>query len=411
MRFAASCTLRLGIALTTLAFCLTSAVAQDRILEPVSKVAGPAPASLHTGAQFYVPATTQTARWGTLPGSSTAPILSVLSGSIVTFDTVSHEGILEDQGRDPVRFFGAFGVPASGVLTDAAAIAASTLPHDFLKDGPHIILGPVKVAGAEPGDVLRVDFIAFTPRVPYGVIASRHGKGALPSEFPQTPESEAGADRNSPQKYHNVFRFVAVKTVNGRLTCIMRMPNGKSISFPAAPFLGTVGVTPATAENGSSIPPGSYGGNLDINLLTAGSTLYLPVQVAGANFFLSDPHMAQGNGEVSLTAVEGSLRATVRLTVLKPGAPGYPSKKPLTVPFAETKEFWIVIGLDADLNEAMKKAVRNAVEYLSANHGMDPASALAYLSGAVDFDISEVVDITKGIQVRIPKRDFPASRH
>ena len=179
--------------------------------------------------------------------------------------------------------------------------------------------------------------------------------------------------------------------------------------FPAAPFLGTVGVTPAAQQATNSIPPGDFGGNLDIRYLTQGSTLYLPVQVRGAGLFVSDPHFAQGNGEVALTAVEGSLRATLRVTVLKPGAPGYPTHSVLTGPFAETPDYWICIGLDPDLNEATRKAVRAAIAYLAENHNLSRAVAFAYLSAAADFEISQVVDRTRGVHVLIRKRDFPAA--
>lgn len=388
-------------------FSASVASGQQAILNTLADRPGPAPAALHTGASFYVPATPETIRWGYLPNGESKPILTVPSASVVTFDTVSHEGLLEDQGRNPEKFFGQFGVPPTEVLRDAQAIATSALKHDFAQDGPHIVIGPVKVEGAEPGDVLKIEFLAFAPRVPYGVISSRHGKGALPGEFPQTPEVEAGASAASADQYHSVFKFVSMKLVNGRYICSMKKPDGSSIEFVGAPRLGTVGVAPKTASGKpNSIPPGEYGGNLDIPLLVAGSTLYLPVQVPGANFFVADPHFAQGNGEVSLTSVEGSVRATLRLTVLKPGAPGYPSRKPLTTPFAETPEYWIPIGLDADLNEAMKKAVRNAIDYLTANHGMDAATAMAYLSAATDFNVSQVVDRTKGVHGLIRKKDF-----
>lgn len=383
------------------------------VLNTLAEKAGPAPSTLHTGAKYYVPATPETIRWGYLPNGSSEPILTVPSSSVVTFDTVSHEGLLEDQGRNPEKFFGQFGISPAGVLRDAQAIATSSLKHDFAQDGPHIVIGPVKVEGAEPGDLLKVEFLAFTPRVPYGVISSRHGKGALPGEFPQTPNAESGASASSPERYNNIFKFVSLRTVNGQLVCSMKKPDGTSIEFPAAPRLGTVGVAPNTSgsatDKTNSIPPGDYGGNLDIPLLVAGSTLYLPVQVAGANFFVSDPHFAQGNGEVSLTSVEGSVRATMRLTVLKPGSPGYPSHKTLKSPFAETPEYWIPIGLDPDLNEAMKKAVRNAIDYLTVNHDMDPATAMAYLSAATDFNVSQVVDRTKGVHGLIRKKDFHTS--
>jgi acetamidase/formamidase len=71
------------------------------------------------------------------------------------------------------------------VLNDAKAIAASSLAHDFAKDGPHVVMGPVAVENALPGDVLKVEMISLAPRVPYGVISNRHGKGALPGEFPE----------------------------------------------------------------------------------------------------------------------------------------------------------------------------------------------------------------------------------
>jgi acetamidase/formamidase len=92
--------------------------------------------------------------------------------------------------------------------------------------------------------------------------------------------------------------------------------------------------------------------------------------------------------------------------VLKLHQPGYPSKERLSVPFAETADYWIPIGLDPDLNEAMKQAVRNAVSFLAANQGMDRATALAYLSAATDFEVSQVVDRTKGVHGLIRKKDF-----
>ncbi|TMG71342.1 MAG: acetamidase, partial [Betaproteobacteria bacterium] len=142
-----------------------------RILQPL----GDKPAKMKNGG-YYVPTTTGTARWGSLPNADSKPVLTVPSGSLVTFDTVSHEGVLEDQGKDPVKFFGRFGVKPGQVLDDAKAIAASSLEHDFVKDGPHVITGPVEIAGAKAGDVLMVQMIALQPRVPYGVISNRHGK-------------------------------------------------------------------------------------------------------------------------------------------------------------------------------------------------------------------------------------------
>jgi Acetamidase/Formamidase family len=119
--------------------------------------------------------------WGYVPNVHTAPVTSMRSGQTITIDAVSHEGILEDQGRNPVEFFGRYGVAENGVLDDAKVIAAeyNRTPRDFVKDGPHVVTGPVFVEGAEPGDVLKIETLEAIPRVPYGVVSSRHGKGAL----------------------------------------------------------------------------------------------------------------------------------------------------------------------------------------------------------------------------------------
>ena len=146
--------------------------------------------------------------WGFLPNRDSEPILTVPSGSTVTFDTVSHEGILEDQGRDPVKYFGQYGVSSDMVLDDAKAIAASDDPHDFLADGPHVVTGPIAVEGAEPGDVLKVEVLDLAPRVPYGVITNRHFKGALPDEFPEKERLETASVENP--KHTVMYRYSAL---------------------------------------------------------------------------------------------------------------------------------------------------------------------------------------------------------
>jgi acetamidase/formamidase len=244
--------------------------------------------------------------------------------------------------------------------------------------------------------------------VPYGVISNRHGKGALPGEFPENPGPQPGAGAANPQLYNNVSKFVPIKQIGGKWYGILSAGEGKEAHIPVAPFMGTMGVAPNISGKPNSVPPGDYGGNLDIHYLTAGAMLYLPVQVPGAMFFIADPHFAQGNGEVALTAIEGSLRTTLRFTVLKAGDPAIPAKGKLTGPFAETPDYWIPIGLDPDLNEAMKKATREAVRFLSEKLGLDRATALAYLSAAADFEVSQVVDKTKGVHALIRKKDFSA---
>ena len=84
----------------------------------------------------------------------------------------------------------------------------------------------------------------------------------------------------------------------------------------------------------------------------------------------------------------------------------HPATSALTKPFGETESFWIPIGLNEDLDEAMKDAVRQAIKFLSEKLNVDRATALAYMSAATDYAVSQVVDRTKGIHALIRKNDF-----
>lgn len=340
----------------------------------------------------YLPAEPGTVHWGRLPCAGDDPVLSVDPGTEVTFDTVSHEGILEDQGRDPHAFFRRHGVAAEHVLDDAAAIAASDLPRTFGVDGPHVVSRPVRVHGARAGDLLAMTVVETLPRVAYGVVSNRHGKGALPGELPADGRTVS------------VFAEVCDDGTHALLP--LHEGGEPVVSFPLAPFLGIMGVATAAPERPHSVPPGPFGGNLDINLLTVGATLYLPVQVDGALAYVGDPHFAQGDGEVSLTALEASLRATVRLDVV-PREDAVRRFGELAGPLAETAEHLVPTGLDPDLDVAVQNCVRAAIALLGARYGMAPHLAYAYLSAATDFDISQVVDVVKGVHARIRKSDFP----
>jgi acetamidase/formamidase len=358
---------------------------------------------LHTGAGIderstYLPADVAALHWGRLPARGDAPVLTVDSGSEVVIDTVSHEGILEDQGRDPAAFFGGHGVPREQVLDEAVELAASARRRDPAEDGPHVVTGPIGVRGARPGDLLKLTVLDATPRVPYGVISNRHGRGALPGEYPQregnvsvfTPiEKDAAGDW-----------FGALPLVEG---------GERLVRFPLAPFLGIMGVAVDADERPHSVPPGAHGGNIDLKLLTEGASLYLPVQVPGALAYVGDPHFAQGDGEVALTALEASLRATIRFEVV-PAETAIRDFGALVGPLAETSEYLVPTGMDADLDLAMQDCIRQAIALLGARYGMAPHLAYAYLSAATDFDISQVVDLVKGVHARIRTSDFRAVR-
>ncbi len=340
-------------------------------------------------ADHYLWCTPDTVSWGTLPTPTTRPVLTVDSGQTITFDTVSPEGLMEDQGRDPVTYFGQFGVERHHVLPDAVELAASDLRRTHRPPGPHIVLGPVHVRGAEPGDWLRVDFLELTPRVPYGIISSRHQRGALPDLLPREIDGSAIP----------VFsKFCAVDDAESQ--ALFDFEGGRA-SIDLRPFMGLCGVTPPGPEALSTIPPGPFGGNMDIREMDCGSSLFLPVQTSGAGFYLGDPHFAQGNGEIALTALEGSLRVTARLTVVDSGIRHHGPW-----PFVETDTEWLILGMNESLDEAMRHCARLSVEFLSSLTGMTQNEAYLYLSAAGDFSVTQVVDIVKGVHCTIRKNDF-----
>ncbi|WP_235355252.1 acetamidase/formamidase family protein [Aliterella atlantica] len=333
--------------------------------------------------------TPQNTIWGELFKPNSRPIAKVKSGDRLVMQTVSHEGILPDQG-DTATFFDNGGIPQNSksrispnqILSDQLTVKAKVKKTG---PGPHVITGPIYVEGAEPGDVLEIKTIAIAYRSPYGVISNRHSRGALPGEYPL----------NNAPIYSKVIAIDAKREVG----VFQPQNNLPAIEIPLRPFMGLMGVVPAdVAEAANSIPPGLYGGNVDIQLLGRGSSLYVPVQVPGALFYAGDPHCAQGNGEVALTAIECSLTPTFELVVHK--------NMKLTAPMGETKDAWIAVGLDKDLDEAMKKSVREYLQIADEKYGMTKQDALMLGSAAIDFDVSQVVDIVKGIHGTIPKQMF-----
>jgi acetamidase/formamidase len=350
---------------------------------------------LHTGTgdipgSTYVHATPETLRWGRLPAVGQEPIAAVASGDIVTFDTVSHEGLLADQGADPVEFFGQWGIGPDEVLDDVRELTGSSLAREG-SDGPHAVLGPVAVRGARPGDVLCIEPVELAYRVGYGIVSNRHGRGVLSGEMP-LPDDDG----------HDPAVVSVLARVDGDRG---RIDHGAgSLRFDLRPFLGLVGITPAEGSH-SSTPPGSHGGNLDIRHLGLGSRLLLPVQAADAGLYVGDPHFAQGNGEVALTAFEAPLRASLRVTVLD-GDEARRLAALLAAPWGETSTHTILVGLGDTLDEAMRACVRRAVAFVGEITGADPASALAFLSAAADFEISQAVNLVVGVHCLIRTSDL-----
>ena len=172
-----------------------------------------------------------------------------------------------------------------------------------------------------------------------------------------------------------------------------------NIEIPLHPFFGSMGVAPDPSKGKlDSAPPGDHAGNLDNKDLVEGTILYIPVHAPGALFEVGDGHAGQGNGEVDITAMETSLVGTFQFVVRK--------DMKLQWPFGETPTHWIAMGLDKDLTQALILAVRQAIDFLVTEKHMTREDAYALCSVAVDFNVTQAVDGTKGIHAMIPKSIF-----
>jgi len=251
--------------------------------------------------------------------------------------------------------------------------------------GPHSVIGPIAVKDAEPGDVLEVRCERLRP-FPWGAVFNNPGAlgtGLLPEDFPQGQIKYLDFDL-------------------GR----MRARFAGDIAVPLKPFQGILGVAPPDGyfpplRPGvtSSVPPGPHAGNLDLNELSEGSTLFIPVWQRGGLIYTGDTHAVQGDGEICLTALESRLQELrIRVFLHK--------QKKFAWPIAETATHWIILGLDKDLNAAMALAARNAIAFLASRAKLTPADAYALCSIAVSFRVTQVVDIVRGVHALIPKSLF-----
>jgi acetamidase/formamidase len=318
--------------------------------------------------------TPESVLWGYI-AANLPPALTITAGQIVEIEALSHQGLTTD--RNPVEFFAAYGIDAGDVLPDAVAIYNQVKRPKGAS--VHILTGPIYIEGAEPGDTLEVRVLDIKFRVPYGVNNTGPGKGVLPHLLNSQCAKLIRVD---------LERRVALFSAD--------------IEIPLNPFMGIMAVAPPNSLGMvSSTPPGAWGGNLDLKYLGIGATLYLPVFNKGAQFFAGDGHALQGDGEVDGGAIEISLTPTLQFFVHK--------GKSLRSPRAETATEYLTTGLNVDLNEATRLALREAVEFLQAEKGMSVADAYALASLAVDLGIGEAVDIVNLVYAKIPKGIFRTS--
>jgi acetamidase/formamidase len=324
----------------------------------LSTIAGPSGRQTEDARIHIVPSDERTVRLGVFD-SSLPNVLDIESGDVIVYpDTWTH-------------FLNRL---QPGVSIEALA----QLRRENPGRGPHSIVGPVGVRGAEPGDMLAIHFQRLIP-IDWGatfVNPGALGTGTLSDEF---------ADGHARYLEFDLARMTAEF-----------LPG---IHVPLGPFQGTFATAPAQGGVVSSVPPGQHAGNIDLCELTEGSTLYIPVWQPGAKLYTGDSHAAQGDGEVNNQALESAMREVRVQVVLH-------KHVPWRWPMAETATHWLVLGIDADLHEAFRIATRTTIDFLAARTGMSRLDAYSLASIAVSFRVTQFVDQTRGIHAMIPKAIF-----
>jgi acetamidase/formamidase len=324
----------------------------------VTKSAAAQTSSVHT----LMPTPT-TVAWGYYDAAA-KPVLHIRSGDELIVGTLITS--------TPTRLEGA------GVKPEDVEQALRDITTTVTNKGPggHILTGPIYVDGADAGDVLEIQIEKIDLAIPYAYNAFGKTSGFLPEDFPYSKMRIVPLDRK---------RMVA--------------HFAPGIDIPLHPFFGSIGVAPPPARGRvNSAPPDIHAGNLDNKELVAGTTLYIPIHAPGALLEIGDGHAGQGNGEVDITALETSLRGRFKVTVRK--------DIHLAWPRAETPTHWIAMGMDKDLLQATKIAVRQAVDFLMTVQGLSHDDAYMLTSVACDVDITELVDGNVGVHVMIPKSIF-----
>lgn len=264
---------------------------------------------------------------------------------------------------------------SSGGQLGPSSSLADVMALEFSKINP--VSGPIFVEGAEPGDVLKVTIDSFTPQVRegagFGWTANIPGFGLLTDQFPDPALHVWKFDHNSMSP--SLF--------------------GKEAKIPLRPFAGTIGNALKAPGHHSVVPPRNVGGNLDIRDLTAGTVLYLPIEVAGALFSVGDTHAAQGDGEVCGTAIESPFDVVLTLDLIKDQTlkmPRFTTNGPVTN-HIDSKGYEVTTGVGPDLLTAARDAVSGMIDLLGATRAMSAMDAYMLSSVCGDLRISEIVDM------------------
>jgi acetamidase/formamidase len=266
---------------------------------------------------------------------------------------------------------------ASNGLLTRNSTAADIAKIDFRRLDP--LCGPIYVEGAKPGDALMLEVTALELGS-WGWTGLLPDFGLLSDEFPEP-------------------FFRGFDLTDG-------MADIFGERFPLKPMLGVLGVAPAQDGDFASITPTNAGGNIDVRYITQGAKLYLPVFNKGALISGGDGHALQGEGEISGTAIEAAMSATIKVELIKNRHLPAPFADISTKPYTET-EYRDFLGIGPDLFQAARDAVRFAVDEMSRSLKVEPFEAYAVLGMIGELRIHEIVDKPNWVVgCMIPRRLF-----
>jgi acetamidase/formamidase/AraC-like DNA-binding protein len=390
-----------------------------------------------------------------------SPQIEIASGDTITIETLTQHAsddparmIAGDSGAEDVFAWTRQqkNVDRRGAGPVDASVFGRGAGEGF---GVHICTGPVAVKEAQPGDVLEVRILDIVPRpsrnpqfegrVFGSSVAAWWGyhynellAGPKPREAVtiyeifdcgEAPHAKAlYSYRWEPQTdpfgvVHNTYDYPGVPVIPGTVKHRHAVLDG--IRIPLRPHFGVIAVAPREADFVDSVPPSYFGGNLDNWRLGKGAAIYLPVSVPGALLSVGDPHAAQGDGELSGTAIECSMTGSFKVILHKKGNLAGRPFADLTYPLIETQTDWVLTGFShpnylaefgaqgqsevyakSSLDLAMKDAFRKMRRFLMSVKGLSEDEAIALMSVAVDFGVTQVVDGNWGVHAILSKRLF-----
>ena len=267
-------------------------------------------------------------------------------------------------------------------------------PGDWFPPGrrPNPQTGPFYIEGAEPGDTLVIHLISVEPAADVAVGYAGPGFGALTATR-YTPMLD--------KPFEPRVWFYRVDK-QARTVEFAALDSDFRVNLPLKPFLGCLGVAPAADEARATIVPEFFGGNMDTPEVRGGTTVYLPVSVAGALLYLGDGHAVQGEGEIAGTAAEIQMNVVLQVDLIKGLRIGAPR--------LEDDTYLMAAGSYRPLEDAMRIASRELIQWLTEDYGLSPMDAYELLSVAMESNVSQIVDPNFTVLVKIKKAYLPPKK-